>query len=294
MAQCMAYLAGTLSGDVMPGKVNDEEIRKRLLAIGRRASTVCIFDNVSGAFTSDSLCAWLSSERFKDRVLGVSQEATVPTKTLMLLTGNNLTLKGDLCRRVMLCHIDPKTETPYKRSFKLNPSEYCRTNYLALAASAITLLQYYRDKPCLVSDRTASFEAWSDSIRKTVMWVGKDGMLDVADPVISIEQAYEEDPDTIRLRSFLRGWYAAFGDKPTSVADCIERSSQTAYSEDEGEDAAALPEVVKEIASQRGAIEPNRLGAWMRTNAKRIVDGLKLEKHGVVRGSVRWKVAKAA
>ena len=128
MALSLSYLAGTPSADVMPGKVGDEEIRKRLLAIGRRASTVCIFDNVSGAFTSDSLCAWLTSELFGDRLLGISQDTTVPTKTLMLLTGNNLTLKGDLCRRVLLCRIDPKMKNPHKRSFVMLIEAPCVTH----------------------------------------------------------------------------------------------------------------------------------------------------------------------
>jgi len=295
MALALSYLAGTPNADVMPGKVADEEIRKRLLAIGRRASTVCIFDNVSGAFTSDNLCAWLTSERFGDRLLGVSLDTSVPTKTLMLLTGNNLTLKGDLCRRVLLCRIDPKTENPHKRSFAMNPLTYCRDNYIALAAAAITLLTYYKDKPCLVSDRTASFETWSDTIRKTVMWVGHDGLLeDVADPIDAIAESYNSDPETMRLRTFLQGWYAAFGDKPTSVAECVSRATSGVTSEDEGEDAAALPGVVDEIAAQRGKVESNRLGAWMRTNAGRILSGLTLEKHGVIRGTLHWKVRAAA
>lgn len=296
MGMCLSYLAGALSADVMPGKVADEEIRKRLLAIGRRASTVCIFDNVSGAFTSDSLCAWLTSERFKDRVLGISQNTSVPTKTLTILTGNNLTLKGDLCRRVLLCNIDPKMETPHKRAFSLNPASYCRSNYLMLASAAITLLKYYSDKPCLASDRTASFETWSDTIRKTVMWIGKDNLLglEVADPVSAIDEAYKNDPETTRLRTFLHGWYAMFGDKPTSVADCVVRATSGVAGEDEGEDAAALPGVVDEIAAQRGKVEPRILAAWMRTNAGRILGGLTLEKRGVKRGTLTWAVRKAA
>lgn len=291
LALALSRLAGAASADVMPGKVGDEEIRKRLLAIGRRASAVCIFDNVSGAFASDSLCAWLTSENFKDRVLGVSQDTTVPTKTLMLLTGNNLTLKGDLCRRVLLCRIDPKTENPHKRSFSMDPLAYCRDNYLSLAAAAITLIMYYNDKPCLAPDRTASFETWSDTIRKTVMYVGEDGLLeDIADPVDAIAEAYNSDPETMRLRTFLQGWYATFGDKPTSIAECISRATSGVSAEDEEEDAAALPGVIDEIAAQRGRVEPRILAAWMRASAGRILNGFTLEKHKIVHGAMQWRV----
>jgi len=84
-----------------------------------------VWDNIIGTFDSASLAGLLTSATYTDRILGVSKSADVPNRAVWLLTGNNLTLAGDMPRRVLKCRIDPQTERPFARRFDLEPESYC-------------------------------------------------------------------------------------------------------------------------------------------------------------------------
>ena len=72
----------------------------------------------------------LTSQTFSDRVLGQSAQQTLPNRLMVLLTGNNLCLAGDMPRRVIRCRIDPQTDKPFAREFDLDPLEWVLSHYL--------------------------------------------------------------------------------------------------------------------------------------------------------------------
>lgn len=296
LSKCLARLAGLAMPAVLAGAKEDEEMRKRLLALGRSGARVIILDNLAGIIASEALCAWLTSEVFTDRVLGISVNASVPTRAMLLLTGNNLTLKGDLCRRILTCRIDPEMETPWRRKFDLNPAEWCREHRLEMVAAGLTIIRAAAQSPPL-TDRTASFEEWSDSIRKAVCNIADEGLMDVKDPTLSIDSSYDDDPETAKLKSMLAVWNYAVGDKPTTVAE-IKRLAETgghgcgvavhAFNHLE------LRNVLDEIAGERGVVNVRRLGRWIERNAGRIVDGLRFEKAGTAHKTALWRVRQVA
>jgi len=124
LARCISILAGCAVPSVMTGVQDNDEMRKRLLAIGRRGAAAFTLDNINTAIGSDVLCACLTSEYLTERILGHSQDDLVRTSGLILMTGNNLRLKGDLCRRILVSRIEPGLETPWRRSFDLDPAAY--------------------------------------------------------------------------------------------------------------------------------------------------------------------------
>ncbi|MHC1789530.1 hypothetical protein [Solidesulfovibrio sp.] len=280
LAKCLSHLAGCDVPAVMVGTEDDTEMRKRLVAVGRRGVAAIVLDNLNGHLDSDALCAWTTSEYLSDRVLGVSEEVMVRTGGLLLMTGNNLVLKGDLCRRVLTCHIETGMEAPWRRSFDLDPAQYCKENRLPMVAAGLTLIRYCLGRPNPLTDRTASFEAWSDTIRRAVVCVGKDGLCDVADPVLSIDAAYGEDPETSKLRELLTSWHNRFGKTPSTVAQAI-----AAGGADE-----ILEAALEEIGGDGHSINARRLGRWIERNANRIVDGLRFERAGKVHGSASWRI----
>ncbi len=280
LAKCLAAISGEEIPSVMAGAEDDAEMRKRLIAVGRRGVAVIILDNLTGYLDSDALCAWLTSECLADRILGVSEDVMVRTGGLLVCTGNNVTPKGDLCRRVLTCRIEAETETPWKRSFDLDPVQYCRNHRLELVAAGLTIVRHYMGQPNPLKDRTASFEEWSDTIRRAVVGVARDGLMDVADPVGSIDAAYDEDPETAKLRALLTVWDDRYGKTPSTVA----QAKADAASDD------MLKAALEEIAWDGREINPRRLGRWIERNAGRIVDGLKFERAGQVNGSLSWRV----
>lgn len=280
LARCLSFIAGCETPAVMTGAEDDAEMRKRLVAVGRRGAAAIVLDNLTGYLDSDALCAWTTSEYLSDRILGVSEEIMVRTGGLLLATGNNVVPKGDLCRRILTCRIEAEMETPWKRSFDLDPAQYCKDNRLAMIAAGLTILRFYMARPNPLRDRTASFESWSDTIRRAVVGVAADELMDVSDPVGSIDAAYAEDPETAKLRALLTVWNDRYGKAPSTVAQV----KADAVNDD------ALKAALEEIAWDGREINPRRLGRWIERNAGRIVDGLKFERAGKVNGSLSWRV----
>ena len=98
LGQCSLRLCGS-TPTVIPECRDEEELRKRLLAALREGKPGILLDNIRGQFGSAALEAFLTSEHYSDRVLGVSTIVTLTTNVLVLISGNNFQPKGDLYRR---------------------------------------------------------------------------------------------------------------------------------------------------------------------------------------------------
>lgn len=282
LAECAAIMAGGRY-ELMPPVGDDEtETRKRLFAALRGGANTLITDNETRHVDSATLCAVLTTGELSDRVLGESNNVTVPTLALMILTGNNLTLVGDLSRRVIKITLDAGIERPWDRSFDLDPKEHVKTNRLHLVCSALTLLRGFHTAgaPRPKGGRMASFEMWSDFIRGCVCWVAKNGWLDVADPVKSIESNFDADPDTNKLRALLVVWNKHFGSAGGTVAKAIKAA--------EGAPDGDLFAAMDEIGGERGKLNSRRISRWIERHQGRIADGLKFVRGEVVRERITW------
>jgi hypothetical protein len=223
LAQCVAALAGERNATLYPhtqGR-DDEEVRKRLMSFFRTGSAAMVWDNVLGTFDSAALAAALTSPTFTDRILGRSESVTLPNTAMFLFTGNNLTLQGDMVRRLLVCRIDPRSEKPFERSFDLDPLAYVRENRSEMIAAALTLLRgsltSKGDKP---KGRMASFEAWSDRVRNVVCWIDTTiAPGEFADPMSAVTRALEHDPELELYIELLEALRAQFGDETFTSSD---------------------------------------------------------------------------
>ncbi len=291
IAKCLSELAGDTPA-MLPEAGDQEESRKRILALLRENRRVIVWDNITGVLDSSALCALLTAENYSDRVLGVSETITVTTRSLFILTGNNIQLRGDLCRRVLTSRIDPETETPWKRCFDLDPVDFCRTHRLELIAAALTILRAGLQQGDRLPDRTASFEIWSDSIRRAVCFIGQQcPIIDVSDPVKSIDTAYAMDPETAKLSAFMAAWWDAYEDMPKTVGEVISLAEQKSVLNNSivNEELYAAAD---EIAGERGRVNPRRLGRWIEKKRGRIIDGMCFELHGEKMRSNQWRLRK--
>ncbi len=266
---CASLLAGDKTPTVLGVTGDPEETRKRMLAIGRCGTRAIILDNIVGQFESDVLCSWLTTELYSDRVLGSSERVTIPTRTMLMASGNNVTLRGDLVRRLLTCRIDPEMEAPWTRTFNVNPVEYVTHNRLTMAAAALTILKAAWEQPVAMPGRTASFETWSDVIRKAVCWIGEQGFMAVADPVQSIDSAHDADPELSKLAALLAAWNDKFADVPTTVPDAIRRANR--------DNESALYDALWEIGGERMELNARRIGRWIEKKSGVILGGLRFE-----------------
>jgi hypothetical protein len=286
LALCLATLMSAETPDVLgvPEGVDENEMSKLLLAKAMASAPTLFLDNVAGMFKSAALCAFITSPVYEGRILGLSQTASVLTNSLLVLTGNHPIIVGDLNRRLLRCELDPRMEAPHKRAFKLDPLEHCREHRLDMVRSALTVLKAWHNagRPKFTPDRTASVETWSDTIRQCVIWIGRNGWLDVADPNASIDAGFEADPDTRKLDALLRAWEAEFGAarQPVKALRPYAENSETELFE-------ALDEIG---AIERGALNPRRLGRWIEQRAGRVVAGRRFVQDGSRSNALLWRV----
>jgi len=214
LATCLALLAGEPSPSMIPPADTEEEWRKRITAFLRHGDRVMVLDNLVRNFSTATLCALLTAERFRDRVLGSSTTVEFPVSALVLASGNNVSLVGDLNRRFMVSRIDPQIERPYSRRFEVNPAAICRNQRMDMVAAGLTLLRAAACVSDEIASRLASFDDWARLIQDAVLLAGEiaretplfqddDGVTEFGNPVDSIDAGYQQDPETAKLGALL-------------------------------------------------------------------------------------------
>jgi hypothetical protein len=260
LGQCILRLAGCLP-EVVPQCEEEEEIKKQLLSVLREGVGGILFDNIRGVYGSAALEAFLTGEIYKDRVLGLSAMFAGEPNILVLFSGNNFLPKGDLWRRILTARMDAKCADPERRAFDLKPLEYVRQHRQELVAAGLTLMRGFivESRPRFTPDSLGSFEGWDDLIRQCVIWLGQQGIADVADPALVIATAKEREPERQKLKALLSGAYLLFDTSKWRVGELIKTA--------EGRQDDELLETLQEIAGERGKVNPRILGRWIERNS---------------------------
>lgn len=293
LARCVGVLVQGTDPSVWPHTAgrDDEEIRKRLLTVLRTGSRVLIWDNVVGTFDSPALASCMTSPMLSDRILGQSRMSTVPNKLLLLMTGNNLSLRGEMPRRILISRIDPKTDKPFARQFALEPYAYCHDHRQCMLAAALTLIRAYITHRCEkpITGRLASFENWDDWVRGAVIYANelKPGMF--GDVMDSIDANQAADPDIENLLCLLSSWEKIFGTKAVSTTEILAVVYAGASPSPEKLNLVNALEVLTN--SDRFQISARGLGKFLGYRLGRIAGGRVLEKGPMANDRQTWRVS---
>lgn len=264
---------------------NDDDTRKLILSIGLEGAAVVLLDNAEGVLGSPVLAAALTSTTYKDRLLGATKVVTVSLRgTTWYTTGNGLSFKGDLGRRIVPIDLDAGTEHPEDREGFRHPDllAYVRSHRPQLAAAALTVLRAFHvaGRPSHGMPRMGSFEGWDRLVRGALCWA------DIGDPIAGRQRIREEgDLDLDSLRGALLAWNEAFGSQPVTLPDVVARA---------GQHAAGLHDALLALVTRPGrsaALDARTLGYALRQRRGRIASGLRFENAGKAKGYVRWRVA---
>ena len=301
LAKCLSIIVTGQEPKIWPyvqGR-DDEENRKRIFTALWGGDRAIVWDNLVGVFDSAALAAALTAETFTDRVLGRSESQTVPSKAMFMLTGNNMTLKGDMPRRVPICRIEPSTEMPFARQFDLDPEDYCKRHREEMVEAALTLVRGWLSQSSSADGhrapgRMGSFEVWDDLVRQTVAWVGRElkpGQY--ADPMEAMKDLQASDPEREALGVFLKAWFDCFGTKFVSsqeVLDAINEFDNMDKSPVRDGLAAAFQEL---FGSHPGSSKA--VGKFLQFRKGRVVGGMKLvcRKDGKA-NTMKWAVDTSA
>jgi len=286
LVNLIAIVASGTWPAIMSHVDDDNEQRKRILALLMQGTAIINVDNVEIPMGGSALCTVLTEAVFEDRILGESKTARVPTTTTWMATGNNVEIVGDLTRRVLMCRIDPQAERPEEIRFPFEPIALAQQNRARYVAAALTLLRAHAcaGRPQGDLQPFGSFEAWSEVVRAALVWVGE------SDPVLGRRAVQEADSELDRLREFLKSWFELFGDKPMSIRSALQEADDRAEAA-----SGALIALAEDMTEERDPHRRRRLlGRKLAAVQGRILSGLRLVDAGMSRGTKRWRVQRIA
>ena len=296
-------LLARLAGMVGSGRVSAtatlprraEEVRKVLLSVALSGASVVLFDNVTGEVESGELCAAITAGEVSDRVLGESRQVTAPWRTVVTMTGNHLTPRGDLVRRSILVRLDAECEAPDERDGWEIPDllAYVRENRPRLATAGLAVLLAHaaagRPRPASLGSPLGSFETWDRVVRAAVSWASG------VDPLERRIDARTADPEWEAIATLFGAWERALGATSATtqdVAAAADSSAMKDYDED-GKTRAADLRAALETLVDRGMVTSRSIGYVLRRLVDRPTDGKVLRRDG--RSSktkgVRWRLA---
>jgi hypothetical protein len=198
---------------------DEKEMESRIASLLNAGDNFAVFDNASGTIRNPVLERFLTSHAFDFRRFHRQELVKIPNRTVLAITGNNLTLRGDLSRRVIRCRLVTAMECPETRDgFRhANIEAYAEANQAELLAAALTILRAHavaEFASCPVRSLQAdgsvienparpvgSFNDWDRVVRHAILRAG------LADPMITQDEAREEDEDDVKLRALLEEWH---------------------------------------------------------------------------------------
>ena len=262
----------------MAPTTDDDELRKRLLAIALEAPSIVMIDNVEGTLGSPVLAMALTAGVIHERILGSTEMRAVPLRAVFAATGNNLQLRRDSGRRVVPIDLDPLAEHPEDRQgFRHRDLlRHLRDVRAGLYVAALTVLRAYivAGRPDHGRPAKGSYEAWDGLVRGAVIWAGG------ADPLAGVARIREDgDEDLERLRALLVAWRGQFGEQGVTIAEAISRAGETGPLYD------ALVGY-----SRNGKADARQLGYALRKIRGRIAGGLVLDRENGRAGTCCWRV----
>lgn len=199
---------------------DDDEMGKRVVTAIRNGARLLFFDNVAaGTYVKSDHLATISSEpAYGGRILGSNEDTQTRHRLLVLMSGVNVSPSTDLAARTVTSTILPcKDGKPEDRKFPWSPTEYVKKNRATLAAHALVVLRWWiQNQQKHSAAPPFRFKEWNRYIRSPILAL----LGDEFDPMHTLRQAQENDPDVESRGRLLKTIYVCFGSsffKPTDL-----------------------------------------------------------------------------
>jgi len=293
-AECIGLIMSGRAPASTPYSADEEEMRKKLTSTLLAGDAVCVFDNITGWVKSAALAMALTQSMYGDRLLGTNSQPKLPTNALFLLTGNNIQLVGDMPSRAVIARIDPQTEYPQGRTFKIaDLRDHVLQQRPQLVGAAITILRafYKAGRPMPPNFAASRYGEWDRTIRAPIIWTG------LSDPYTTQDTINVSDPERSAAAALFAAWHSNFGERALRLAEVIAEAEPPKDHEPD-EMQKQLKAALLEVAGEKddpGKVSLRRLSAWAREHCDRIIEHRCLRKapgvaHG---GSIAWKITEA-
>jgi len=271
LADVLTILHGGVLRSEMPE--DEAEMRKQATSIlaGTSAPVVHI-DNVTGVLRSSTLAGLLTAgQATSDRELGSTRMLTTVNDRMWVVTGNNLSLGGDLVRRTIIITIDPDMANPETRSFAIKDLKaWTNTNRNRVLHALLTIIRAWvaAGRPLQDRAQSDSFATWEATVGGILAVAGVPGSFDAES---GKKAAVGGDDDGLAV--LLETLHERFGSGTWTVADALSATVSGDVGDFVTENRDWLPSsVLDKLARSEpsgrksfGRWLLNRLGRWVST-----------------------------
>lgn len=214
-------------------RANEDELRKSLDSAALQGSPYLFYDNLKGHLESALLEAFVTSPVWGGRVMGTQQKFRARKGTILLVTGNNLSLSPDLQRRMLQCDVHVENfdlqEKQHRRD--LNPVVLNRNEIRSEFLSALwAFIRHWDDngRPKAGEEgkpyRVATFAEWSDIFGGVVQAAG------YGNPLVKPPEEQQADQKTPHQRRLVELMGKHLGE-PKESGDGITESLAYTFQE---------------------------------------------------------------
>lgn len=299
----LAKLACIIAEGGMPGMSNlssdDHEVRKTITSLLMEGSTFIVFDNVTNEIKSPSLDRLMTAEFWKDRVLGSNRIASLPHRSVVVVTGNGASFGSDSARRTIMLRLAPDVEHPEDRSFRLpNILDHVVKNRRIYLSAAITILRFHVIQSAKASEGSdgiltatpaigfGSFESWTDVVCGAMTRAGMDN------PLESRKDVRKADRGSVLRGRVISAWQAWNPDWQGTSHNLINAVfTNPAGENDELLDfQSALLQLAG--AETRKDLQAKELGLALRRIAGPVSGGYMIADAGRSAGGMQWQLVR--
>jgi hypothetical protein len=271
---------------------NQEELEKVLGAYALQGAVLVNFDNVATGFGGAALDRCLTAgDRVELRVLGKSEAPSMPWRAVVLASGNNVVLVGDMSRRVLMSRVESPLENPEDRTDWRHPDllSWVHENRARLVRAALVILRGFvvAGRPSQGLRSWGSFEPWSALVPPAIVWAGG---VDVM--ACRPEVAGRVDPEKAALFSVLEFWPRLAGTEGTTAKRALgvlypgdRRNAPPDGFED-------LREALESVTNAKPGFPPSAVsvGKFLQKVCGRVASGKRLARRNDRKGLAFWTV----
>jgi Bifunctional DNA primase/polymerase, N-terminal len=163
-----------------------EETEKRLGSVILSGIPMISLDNCTHDLGGEFLCQIAERPVVKIRILGRSETPDCEIHTAVYATGNNITFRGDMVRRGLVCNLETSDERPELREFNRNTLRQAAANRGTYVAAGLTIMRAYLAAGApSVCGPFGSYAEWSTMVRAPLIWLGEPDPIDSVDAFAS-------------------------------------------------------------------------------------------------------------
>jgi hypothetical protein len=297
----LADVARILHGGVLRSEMPADEAEVGKMTTSTLATTsapIIHVDNVTGVLRSAKLAGLLTADgEIQERELGSHRNLTFTNDRVWVVTGNNLSLGGDLVRRTIVINIDPNMANPETRDFAIGDLKgWAASNRNRLLQALLVMIRTWvaAGRPLEPRRQSDSFAAWESTVGGILAACGVPGTFD---DMSGRKAAAGGDDDG--LGQVLERMWDSFGERAWNVGDALSDTRHTELGDMVAESRDWLPSSVLDKLARSEASGRKTFGHWLRNRLGRWVAGSDghsyvLRQGGVDRTGAWWRIERSA